>query len=70
LDDEDLLEMLNAGLISYVIVGDWKFKLWQSIYKNITKHADLSVQDSGWVGWVVRSTNRLVDLWLVNHCPI
>ena len=58
LDDEDLLEMLNSGLISYVTVADWKFKLWQSIYKNITVHADLSVQDSGWVGWVVRSTNR------------
>ena len=57
LDDEDLLEMLNSGLISYVIVGDWKFKLWQSIYKNLTMHEDLSVQDSGWVGWVVRSTN-------------
>jgi membrane-bound lytic murein transglycosylase MltF len=58
LDDEDLLEMLNSGLISYVIVGDWKFKLWQSIYKNIVMHEDLSVQDSGWVGWVVRSNNR------------
>jgi membrane-bound lytic murein transglycosylase MltF len=58
LDDEDLLEMLNSGLISYVTVGDWKFRLWQSIYKNITMHAGLSVQDSGWVGWAVRSTNR------------
>jgi len=58
LDDEDLLEMLNSGLISYVTVADWKFKLWQSVYKNITMHADLSVQDSGWVGWAVRSTNR------------
>ena len=58
LDDEDLLEMLNSGLISYVIIGDWKFKLWQSIYKNIAVHEDLSVQDAGWVGWVVRSTNR------------
>lgn len=58
LDDEDLLEMLNSGLISYVTVADWKFKLWQSIYKNIIMHADLTVQDSGWVGWAVRSTNR------------
>jgi len=58
LDDEDLLEMLNSGLISYVTVGDWKFRLWQSIYKNITMHAGLSVQDSGWVGWAVRSANR------------
>lgn len=71
LDDEDLLEMLNAGLISYVTVADWKFKLWQSIYKNITMHADLSVEDLGWVGWAVRSTNRdlnndLIDFYESN----
>ena len=58
LDDEDLLEMLNSGLISYVIVGGWKFKLWQSIYKNIVMHEDLSTKDAGWVGWVVRVNNR------------
>jgi hypothetical protein len=58
LDDEDLLEMLNSGLISYVIVGDWKFKLWQSIYKKIVMHEDLSTKDAGWVGWVVRANNQ------------
>lgn len=58
LDDEDLLEMLNAGLISYVVVGDWKFKLWQSIYKNIAMHEELSTNDAGWIGWVVRSSNQ------------
>ena len=58
LDDEDLLQMLNAGLISYVIIGDWKFKLWQSIYKNIVIHEDLSAKDAGWVGWVVRANNQ------------
>ena len=58
LDDEDLLEMLNSGLISYVIVGDWKFKLWQSIYRNIVMHQELSAKDAGWVGWVVRSSNQ------------
>ena len=58
LDDEDLLEMLNSGLISYVIVGDWKFKLWQSIYRNIVMHQELAAKDAGWVGWVVRSSNQ------------
>ena len=58
LDEEDLLEMLNAGLISYVIIGDWKFKLWQSIYKNIVVHENLSAKDAGWAGWVVRANNQ------------
>lgn len=61
LDDEDLLEMLNSGLISYVIVGNWKFKLWQSIYKKIVMHEDLSAKDAGWVGWVVRANNRALN---------
>jgi membrane-bound lytic murein transglycosylase MltF len=68
LDDEDLLEMLNAGLIQYVIVGDWKFKLWQSIYKNIVMHEELSVKDVGWIGWVVRSNNQDLNDDLLEFC--
>lgn len=42
LDDEDLLEMLDAGLIPFVIVSNWKAKLWQSIYTKNVVHYDLS----------------------------
>jgi membrane-bound lytic murein transglycosylase MltF len=58
LDDEDLLEMLDAGLISFVIVSDWKARLWQSIYTKNTVHYDISAKDTGWVGWAVRSSNK------------
>ena len=58
LDDEDLLEMLNSGLIPFVIVSEWKAKLWQPIYTKNVVHHDLSAQDAGWIGWVVRSSNQ------------
>ncbi len=57
LDDEDLLEMLHSGLIPYVIISDWKYKLWQPIYTGLLMHEDLSAKDSGWIGWAVRSSN-------------
>ena len=57
LDDEDLLEMLDSGLIPFVIVSDWKAALWQPIYTKNTVHSDLSSEDAGWVGWAVRSSN-------------
>jgi membrane-bound lytic murein transglycosylase MltF len=58
LDDEDLLEMLDAGLIPFVIVSDWKAKLWQPIYTKNVVHHDLSAQDAGWIGWAVRVSNQ------------
>jgi membrane-bound lytic murein transglycosylase MltF len=57
LDGEDLLEMVDAGLIPFVIISDWKAKLWQSIYKRMVIHDDIYSDDVGWVGSAVRSSN-------------
>jgi membrane-bound lytic murein transglycosylase MltF len=58
LDGEDLLEMVDAGLIPYVIIGDWKAKLWQPIYKRMVIHDDIFTADAGWIGYGVRSSNQ------------
>ena len=57
LDSEDLLDMVNSGLIPFVIVSDWKANLWKPIYKNIVIHDDIYVKDLGWIGWATRSSN-------------
>ena len=31
LEDEDMLEMLNAGLLQAVVVDDWKAKMWAQV---------------------------------------
>ena len=58
LDGEDLLEMVDAGLIPFVIIGDWKAKLWQPIYKRMVIHDDIFTKDAGWIGYGVRSSNQ------------
>src|SRR5262249_16134311 len=35
-EDEDLLEMVNAGLIPMIVVDDHKAKFWAQIFDNIT----------------------------------
>ena len=57
LDDEDLLEMVDAGLIPFVIIADWKAKLWKPVYKRLQIHSDINADDLGWVGSAVRSSN-------------
>jgi membrane-bound lytic murein transglycosylase MltF len=58
LDGEDLLEMVDAGLIPYVIIGDWKAKLWKPIYQRMVIHDDIFTNDAGWIGYGVRSSNQ------------
>ncbi|MGA8005905.1 MAG: lytic transglycosylase F [Burkholderiales bacterium] len=54
LEDEDLLEMVNAGLIPYVIVDSHKAKFWAKIFKHIRVHEDIAVNRGGEIAWAFR----------------
>jgi len=54
LEDEDMMEMLNAGLIEYIVVDDWKAKVWATILPNIKVNEGAVLRDDGLIGWAVR----------------
>ena len=54
LEDEDLLEMLNAGVISMVVVDNHKAEFWAKILKNIKLHPQAAVRTGGKIGWAIR----------------
>ena len=54
LEDEDKLEMVNAGVLDIVVVDDWKADLWAQVLPKITVHEDLVVRDDGRTGWAIR----------------
>jgi membrane-bound lytic murein transglycosylase MltF len=54
LEDEDLLEMLDAGLISLVIVDKHKADFWKQIFPQLTVHGDVAVRSGGDVGPAIR----------------
>jgi membrane-bound lytic murein transglycosylase MltF len=54
LEDEDILEMCNAGLLKIVVVDDLLAKFWKQILPNITLHLDVKVREDGDYAWAVR----------------
>jgi membrane-bound lytic murein transglycosylase MltF len=54
LEDEDLLEMVNAGLISTIIVDDNVAKLWSKLLTKLRVHEEIAVNTNGEFGWAVR----------------
>lgn len=44
LEDKDLLEMVNTGLIPMVVIDNHKTQFWKQIFDDITVHPDLALQ--------------------------
>ena len=44
LEDDDLLEMVNAGLIPTVVVQDYLAKFWKEIFTDLTVHDTVAVR--------------------------
>jgi membrane-bound lytic murein transglycosylase MltF len=53
LEDEDMMEMANAGLIDILIVDDWKAKLWAQILPNLKFNDKVVVREAGRIGWAI-----------------
>lgn len=54
LEDEDMMEMVNAGLLQAIVVDDWKAKMWAQILPKIRVNEQAAVRDSGRLGWAIR----------------
>jgi membrane-bound lytic murein transglycosylase MltF len=54
LEDEDVLEMLNAGLFDFTVVDSWKAKLWAQTVPQIKVHDDIVLRKGGTIGWAIR----------------
>jgi membrane-bound lytic murein transglycosylase MltF len=54
LEDEDVLEMMNAGLLDFAVVDSWKAKLWAQTLPQIKVHDDIVLRSGGTIGWAIR----------------
>jgi len=60
LEDEDLLEMVNAGLLPMVVVDDYKALIWAKIFDKLKVRTDLAVNEGGKIAWAVRKNSPLL----------
>ena len=60
LEDEDLLEMVNAGLIPMIVIDSHKGEFWAQIFDNITLHPNIKFRENGKVAWAIRKNAPLL----------
>jgi membrane-bound lytic murein transglycosylase MltF len=56
-EDEDLLEMVNAGLIPMLVMDNHKAQFWTQIFDEIRVHPDISVRTGGEIAWAFRKNS-------------
>lgn len=66
LEDEDLIEMVDAGLIPWAIVDDYKPQMWQEVFSRTVVRNDLVLRSGGQLAWAVRPKNPKL-LQFLNH---
>jgi membrane-bound lytic murein transglycosylase MltF len=54
LDDDDVLEMVNAGLIRMSVVDDFIVEFWRQVFPNLRAHQSIVLRDRGDIAWAVR----------------
>ena len=69
--DEDLLEMVNAGIIPATVTITDRAKLWSNVLPDITPQPDLVVAQEGTLAWAMRKNNprlkEVVDEFVKSH---
>ena len=54
LEDEDMMQMLNAGLLELIVVDDWKSEMWAQILPKIKPRPEIVLREGGKPGWAIR----------------
>lgn len=57
LEDEDLLEMVNAGLLNWAVVDDYKAEIWSGVFDKLVVRKDIVIRESGQLGLAVRKNS-------------
>lgn len=57
LEDEDLLEMVNADLLGYTIVDQYMATIWSTIFTDIKVRDDIAISTDGQIAWAVRKNS-------------
>jgi membrane-bound lytic murein transglycosylase MltF len=73
LEDDDLLEMVNAGLVDITVVDDFVVHFWQQVFPNIVPHPGAAVRTNGTIAVATRQNNptllKAINIWIKEYGP-
>jgi membrane-bound lytic murein transglycosylase MltF len=54
LEDEDILEMVNASLVDATVVDSYVARFWKEIFPNIRPQPSVALRTDGQIAWAIR----------------
>ena len=60
LETEDILEMVNAGLIQATIADNHIAEFWKKVLPKIVFYPDAAINTGGMIGWMIRKNSPLL----------
>ena len=57
LETEDILELVNAGIVDYTLADQYLAELWSGVLTDMVLRPDLAVHSGSGIGWAVRHGN-------------
>jgi len=57
LEAEDILEMVNAGLVTATVVDESRATFWKQVFPKIELHPQAAVRTGGEMGWMIRKNS-------------
>src|SRR5262249_36487288 len=64
LEDEDILEMVNAGLVQVAVVDDYLAKFWKQVFPGIVLHEDVALRTGANIAPAYRKNSPKLGAWL------
>ena len=71
LEDDDVLEMVNAGLAPITVVNDYLAEFWKQVYTDLTLHPKVALRTNGQLAIGFRKNNpklrEIANQWIRKH---
>ena len=71
LEDEDMVEMVNAGLVPFIVMNKHLVDFWKQVYPKVTVHEGIALRTGGEIAWAIRENSpqlkAALDDFIVRH---
>jgi membrane-bound lytic murein transglycosylase MltF len=68
LEDEDILEMVNAGLVEATVIDSYAVDFWKEIFPNIRPQPAVALTTDGQIAWAIRKNSpelkKMLDVFV------
>jgi membrane-bound lytic murein transglycosylase MltF len=71
LQDEDILDMVNAGVVGITVMDDLVAGFWSKVYDGLTIHSAIEVASGDQIGWAIQKNTpelkKIINEFVAGH---